>query len=92
MGGSALTNEYFNASWHELQILLNSGNHRHRAPVDWIYLIGRLLDLYRVSQRPEPARLLVAVIEGDVVDRSAQLGREIGPKGGAAKRPSIHPS
>src|SRR5205823_11597876 len=30
MGGSALTNEYFNASWYELQVLLNSGNHRHR--------------------------------------------------------------
>jgi hypothetical protein len=63
MGGSALTNEYFNASWYELQILLNSGNHRHRdrAPVDWIYVIGRFLDLYRESHRPEPARLLVAV-------------------------------
>jgi len=26
MGGSALTNEYFDASWYQLQILLNSGN------------------------------------------------------------------
>jgi hypothetical protein len=43
MGGSALTNEYFDASWYELQMLLNSGNHRHRdrLPVDWVYLIGR---------------------------------------------------
>ena len=63
MGGSALTNEYFDASWYELQILLNSGNHRHhdRAPVDWVYVIGRFLDLHRESHRPEPARLLVAV-------------------------------
>ena len=63
MGGSALTNEYFNASWYELQMLVNSGNHRHRdrTPVDWVYVIGRFLDLYRESRRPEPARLLVAV-------------------------------
>jgi hypothetical protein len=65
MGGSALTNEYFDTSWYELQILVNSGNHRHRdrLPVDWVYLIGRFLDLYRESGRPEPARLLVAVIK-----------------------------
>ena len=65
MGGSALTNEYFDASWYELQVLLNSGNHRHRdrLPVDWVYVIGRFLDLYRESRRPEPARLLVAVIK-----------------------------
>jgi hypothetical protein len=65
MGGSALTNEYFDASWYQLQILLNSGNHRHRerTPVDWVYLIGRFLDLYRESHRAEPARLLVAVIK-----------------------------
>jgi hypothetical protein len=65
MGGSALTNEYFDASWYELQVLLNSGNHRHRdrLPVDWVYVIGRYLDLYRESRRPEPARLLVTVIK-----------------------------
>jgi hypothetical protein len=65
MGGSALTNEYFNASWYELQILLNNGNHRHRnrAPVDWIYVIGRFLDLARESHHAEPARLLVATIK-----------------------------
>jgi hypothetical protein len=65
MGGSALTNEYFDTSWYQLQIILNSGNHRHRdrTPVDWIYIIGRFLDLYRESHRPEPARLLVAVIK-----------------------------
>ena len=65
MGGSALTNEYFNASWYELQVLLNSGNHRHRdrSPVDWVYLIGEFQDLYRENRRPEPARLLVAVIK-----------------------------
>jgi hypothetical protein len=65
MGGSALTNEYFDASWYELQMLVNCGNHRHRErlPVDWVYLIGQFLDLYRESRRPEPARLLVAVIK-----------------------------
>jgi hypothetical protein len=65
MGGSALTNEYFDASWYELQILLNSGNHRHRdrRPIDWVYVIGRFLDLYRESHHAEPARLLVAVIK-----------------------------
>src|SRR5262249_37242891 len=65
MGGSALTNEYFNACWYELQVLLNSGNHRHRdsQPVDWIYVIGGFQDLYQQSQKPEPGRLLVAVIK-----------------------------
>jgi hypothetical protein len=65
MGGSALTNEYFDASWYELQVLLNSGNHRHRGrlPIDWIYVIGRFQDLFGESQRPEPARLLVTLIK-----------------------------
>jgi hypothetical protein len=65
MGGSALTNEYFDASWYEVQVLLNSGNHRHRdrLPIDWIYVIGRFQDLYGESKRPEPARLLVALIK-----------------------------
>jgi hypothetical protein len=65
MGGSALTNEYFDAAWYELQVLLNSGNHRHRdrLPVDWIYVIGGFQDLYAESRRPEPARLLVALIK-----------------------------
>jgi hypothetical protein len=65
MGGSALTNEYFDASWYELQVLLNSGNHRHRGrqPVDWVYVIGRFLDLQRETRRSEPGRLLVAVIK-----------------------------
>ena len=65
MGGSALTNEYFNASWYELQILLNSGNHRHRErqPVDWIYIIGSFQDLAAETRTPEPARLLVALIK-----------------------------
>jgi len=65
MGGSALTNEYFDACWYELQVLLNSGSHRHRdrLPVDWVYVIGGFHDLYGESQRPEPARLLVAVIK-----------------------------
>jgi len=65
VGGSALTNEYFTASWYELQIILNSGNHQHRdrGPVDWVYLIGRFLDLYGQTHQAEPARLLVAVIK-----------------------------
>jgi hypothetical protein len=63
VGGSALTNEYFNAAWYELQIVLNSGNHQHRdrGPVDWVYVIGRFNDLYAQTHQPEPARLLVAV-------------------------------
>jgi hypothetical protein len=66
VGGSALTNAYFTASWYELQILLNSGNHRHwdRSPVDWVYVIGSFHDLHVQTQQPEPVRLLVAVIKG----------------------------
>jgi hypothetical protein len=65
MGGSALTNEYFNSAWYELQLLLNNGDHRHRGrlPVDWVYFLGRFLDLERLSRRPEPARLLITVIK-----------------------------
>ena len=65
VGGSALTNEYFTASWYELQILLNNGNHQHRdrEPVDWVYLIGQFHDLYSQTHQPEPARLLVTVIK-----------------------------
>ena len=63
VGGSALTNEYFSAAWYQLQIVLNSGNHQHRerAPVDWVYLIGGFLDLNAQTHQPEPTRLLVAV-------------------------------
>ena len=65
MGGSALTNEYFSASWYALQTVLNTGGHRHRdrAPVDWVYVIGRFQDLHEVSHRPEPARLLISLIK-----------------------------
>ena len=65
VGGSALNNEYLSASWYELQIALNSGNHQHRdrGPVDWVYVIGRFRDLYDQTHQPEPARLLVAVIK-----------------------------
>ena len=65
VGGSALTNEYFSASWYELQILLNSGNHRRRGrgPVDWVYVVGRFRDLYAQTHQPEPSRLLVAVVK-----------------------------
>src|SRR5713101_6827789 len=65
VGGSALTNEYLTAAWYELQIVLNSGNHQHRdrAPVDWVYVIGGFLDLHAQTHQPEPARLLVAVVK-----------------------------
>jgi len=65
VGGSALTNSYFTAAWYELQILLNSGAHQHRDrnPVDWVYVIEWFHDLYLQTHRPEPARLLVAVIK-----------------------------
>ena len=63
IGGSALSNEYLNSAWYELQLVLNSGNHHHygRSPVDWIYLIGHFKELYSQTHQPEPARLLVAV-------------------------------
>ena len=63
VGGSELTNEYFSAAWYELQVILNSGNHQHRdrSPVDWVYVIGRFLDLQGQTHQPEPTRLLVAV-------------------------------
>ena len=65
VGGSALTNEYLSASWYQLQIILNSGNHRHtgRTPVDWVYVIAHFHELYDLSHQPEPVRLLVAVIK-----------------------------
>jgi hypothetical protein len=82
MGGSALTNKYFDASWYELQILLNSGNHRHRdlRPINWVYVIGRFLDLYRESHHAEPARLLVAVIKS-LQSTDPRLGPEDGAQG-----------
>ena len=82
MGGSALTNEYFDASWYELQVLLNSGNHRHRGrePVDWIYQVGKFYDLYRESHRPEPARLLVTVIKA-MQSTDPRLGPDDGLQG-----------
>jgi hypothetical protein len=48
-----------------VQLLVNSGNHRHhaRSPIDWVYVIGRFLDLQQQSGNPEPGRLLVAVIK-----------------------------
>jgi hypothetical protein len=65
MGGSALTNEYFNSAWYELQVIVNSGGHRHhgKLPLDWVYLVGRFLELQRLSGRPEPGRLLITVIK-----------------------------
>ena len=65
IGGSALTNEYFNNAWYELQVLLNDGGHRHRgrAPVDWVYLLRGVIELQRASGRAEPGRLLVVAIK-----------------------------
>jgi hypothetical protein len=65
MGGSALTNEYYSNAWYEVQLLVNSGNHRHhdRSPVDWVYVMERFLNLQQQSGQPEPARVLVAVIK-----------------------------
>jgi hypothetical protein len=41
-------NEYFSACWYELQLLLNSGNHRHRdkAPIDWVYFAGQMTQVH----------------------------------------------
>jgi hypothetical protein len=77
VGGSALTNEYFNASWYELQILLNSGNHQHRdrAPLDWVYLVGRFRNLYDQTHQAEPTRLLVAVTKA-LQSTNPRLGPE----------------
>ena len=82
VGGSALTNEYFSASWYELQIILNSGNHQHRdrSPVDWVYVIGRFRDLHEQTHQAEPARLLVAVIKA-LQSTDPRLGPEDFSKG-----------
>jgi hypothetical protein len=75
VGGSALSNEYLSASWYELQIVLNSGNHQHRdrTPVDWVYVIGQFRDLYLQTNYPEPVRLLVAVTKA-LQSSDPQLG------------------
>jgi hypothetical protein len=91
MGGSALTNEYFNSAWYQVQVMLNSGNHRHkgRTPVDWLYLIGSFQDLYRETHKAEPARLLLTLIKSlqsthpgvgpEVVDQGWRPNRNIDP-------------
>ena len=77
MGGSGLTNEYFNNAWYELQILLNDGGHQHhgREPVDWVYLAGHERELERWSGRSEPGRVMVTVIAA-----MQSTDREIGPQ------------
>lgn len=77
MGGSALVNEYFVSSWYELQLLLNNGNHQHqdKRPIDWVYFIGRFLELQRESHRPEPGRVLVSVIKA-MQTTDSQIGPE----------------
>src|SRR5579871_504899 len=65
VGGRALTNEYYDNAWYEVQLLVNSGNHRHhtREPIDWVYVVDRCKAMYLESRRPEPARVLVAVVK-----------------------------
>jgi hypothetical protein len=65
MGGSALTNEYYTSCWYELQLLLNNGAHKHRDtfPIDWPYFVESFGKLYQQSSKPEPGRLLVAIIK-----------------------------
>ena len=77
MGGSGLTNEYFNNAWYELQLLLNDGGHQHhgRGPVDWVYMAGHERELERWSGMPEPGRVLVTVIAA-----MQSTGPEIGPQ------------
>jgi len=77
MGGSGLTNEYFNNAWYELQMLLNDGGHQHhgRGPVDWVYLAGHERELERWSGVPEPGRVLVTAIAA-----MQSTDRQIGPQ------------
>jgi hypothetical protein len=77
MGGSGLTNEYFNNAWYELQMLLNDGGHQHhgREPVDWVYVAGHERELERWSRVPEPGRVLVTAIAA-----MQSTGRDIGPQ------------
>lgn len=65
MGGSALTNEYFSNAWYEVQVLVNSGNHRRhdRQPIDWVYVVDRCREMFLESHWPEPSRLLIAAIK-----------------------------
>jgi hypothetical protein len=77
MGGTGLTNEYFNNAWYELQMLLNDGGHQHqgRGPVDWVYLAGHERELERWSAVPEPGRVLVTAIAA-----MQSTDRQIGPQ------------
>jgi hypothetical protein len=61
MGGSAITNEYFNNAWYELQVLVSGPGPRRLT--DAPYVVERVRKLYEVSQRPEPGRLLVAIVK-----------------------------
>jgi hypothetical protein len=64
MGNSALVNEYFNNAWYELQVQLDGSDHG-RDPdlrIDWVYLIAHHLELQRLSNHPEPGRVLLAVM------------------------------
>jgi len=65
VNGSALNNEYLNAAWYQLQMVLNSGTHRRRdrQPIDWVYTVSEFRDLYAQTREPQPSRLLLAVIK-----------------------------
>ena len=54
-------------------------------------MIGGFQDLYQESQRPEPARLLVAVIKA-MQSTDPRIGPQISLKVGAPARTSIQPS
>jgi hypothetical protein len=82
MGGSGLTNEYFNNAWYELQMLLNDGGHQHhgRGPVDFVYVAGHERELERWSGTPEPGRVLVTVI-ASMQSTSPTIGPQDNAKG-----------
>ena len=63
VGGSAITKEYFDNAWYEVDLLVNGGDPGQGRPVDHVYFLRRFLDLQRLSNRPEPARLLIAIIK-----------------------------
>jgi hypothetical protein len=87
MGRSALTNEYFNNAWYELQIIVNGTNHRHRgrSAIDWAYFAGHIRDLQALSNKPEAGRTLVMVIKA-MQSTDPKLGPENYAKGWRPER------
>ena len=56
MGGSALTNEYFNNAWYALQVVVNSGDHQHQGGCPLIGFISLGASGSRAAQPPARAR------------------------------------